>query len=153
MMENRKTNNKPHRRRGFTAVEMMTVVAILGILLMVAMPNFSSYVHAGENNKRKANIDILISAIQRWSVDNEDTAKRPANFTSGTDQKNSQGRYVFHYISDKDLKSQIFDTTDNKTFTVKADSIYKFEDYILSVPIAGGTKEIKIDVRKLSAAP
>jgi len=57
------------RHRGFTLVEIMIVVLIVGILLAIAVPN---YVQARESSRRKACIGNLLRieiAKQQWAMD------------------------------------------------------------------------------------
>lgn len=129
MMENRKTNNKPHRRRGFTAVEMMTVVALLGILMMIVMPRVVPYVHAGENSKRKADMAIILSAVQKWRADNEDTGYNPTDFNT----QNTQGRRVHNYIQDEEILRKIGTKGSDGKITQNSDSIYIYKDGVLTV--------------------
>ena len=54
--------NKPLRERGFTLVELMIVVAILGIIAAVAYPSYTSQM----NKTRRADAkNCLLDASQR----------------------------------------------------------------------------------------
>jgi prepilin-type N-terminal cleavage/methylation domain-containing protein len=62
-------NNQPFRNRGFTLIEIMIVVAIIGLLAAIAIPNF---VNASVKAKRTAciqNLKQIDGAKQQWSIE------------------------------------------------------------------------------------
>ena len=57
-------------RRGFTLVEIMIVIAIIGLLLAVAIPNFIRAREVSQARACQSNMKNLIGAKERWAMDN-----------------------------------------------------------------------------------
>ena len=66
-------------RKGFTLVEIMIVVAIIGLLAAIAIPNFVRARTRAQQEACIANLKQIEGAIQVWAVDNsKDDAAKPA---------------------------------------------------------------------------
>jgi prepilin-type N-terminal cleavage/methylation domain-containing protein len=63
--------NRIRKSKGFTLVEIMIVVLIIGILLAIAVPNF---IKARENSRTRtciANLRQIEAAKEQWAMENK----------------------------------------------------------------------------------
>ncbi len=74
-------NKKTSRKSGFTLVEIMIVVAIIGLLAAIAIPNF---VRARTQSQKQAcinNLRQVDSAVQTWALEKNQNAGASVAFT------------------------------------------------------------------------
>ena len=58
-------------RKGFTLIELMIVVAIIGILAAIAIPKFADLINKAKEGSTKGALSSVRSAIQVYYGDNE----------------------------------------------------------------------------------
>ena len=59
-----------HQQTGFTLIELMLVVAVIGILAAIAIPNYSDYIKRGKAAEATSNLATLRVKMEQFYQDN-----------------------------------------------------------------------------------
>jgi type IV pilus assembly protein PilA len=115
--------SKKEGQKGFTLIELMIVIAIIGILAAIAIPQFVSYRHKGYNTKAKSELknyytacqayladvtaatDCALSTVAPWFTPSSDVTITPAGFptASGTTAFHSSGTSTYTISTSGDV--------------------------------------------------
>lgn len=75
------------KEEGFTLVELMVVIVIIGILVAIAVPMYNRSQAEAQNRACQANLRIIDGAISQWLVVNGKTVDQAKSDLAGTGEK------------------------------------------------------------------
>ncbi|WP_027468883.1 type IV pilin protein [Deefgea rivuli] len=105
------------RQNGFTLIEMMIVVAIIGILAAIAIPNYQDYVRKSRRTDATVTISKIQQAQEKWRANN--TSYTATLSDLGITSSTTENGYYTISIA-KDGASSCTGTPDGTTYCVKA---------------------------------
>ena len=91
MLSKLKRNNK----KGFTLIELMIVVAIIGIMAAIAIPNFLNYMCKSKQSEAKVGLGTLATGQESYYVEYDSYTSSLTRAASSPTMKGKNPRYVF----------------------------------------------------------
>ncbi len=88
-MENKTKNSKNKKRKGFTLIELMIVIAILGLLIAMLVPSLVGYRNTALKTTTDAEASAIETAVMAYEI-NEGKVFDPAD----SDAKTAFGEYL-----------------------------------------------------------
>ena len=120
MLQKLRGNNS----EGFTLIELMIVIAIIGILAAIAIPNFIAYRDKAYCSSAETDVDSVMGAIADYFSDPDNVSVQqtsPGMPTSGTDLSNGN-TYV---LTDNGNNSYTVTVTDVSNRCPRFDTVAK----------------------------
>jgi type IV pilus assembly protein PilE len=123
-MRNRLTEDggNPGHMRGFTLIEIMMVIAIIGILAAIALPGYEQYVTRSKRGLAKSAIVQVMDRQAQFFVDNKRFATDLTDLGYGEDGFgiNRSGKEVASTSADRVYVVQLASGASTMAFTMEA---------------------------------
>ena len=110
------------KQQGFTLIELMIVVAIIGVLSAIAIPAYKNYVTKSEASSALATLKALVTPTELYIQENGDIKANSAVSAAGTTQKaNSLGDITFSATNTLQFKFNTTSSLDQEYLTLERD--------------------------------
>ena len=105
--------------KGFTLIELMIVIAIIGILAAIAIPQFSAYRTRSYNSAAQADVRNTATANEAYFIDHQRYAAQASQLTGSTyGLATSQNVTVTSTGGTSGYTITAFHSSGNKTYTL-----------------------------------
>lgn len=109
------------KQQGFTLIELMIVVAIIGVLSAIAIPAYKNYVQKTEVASATATLRGLLTNIDMYQQDEGGTFPGDANLVGGSSTMNDLGNITLLPVTSGGTATFVFDkgTLKDKTASIQ----------------------------------
>lgn len=136
-------------KKGFTLVELLAVIVILGVLLMIAVPAVQNVIKKAKNNATQKQAELFIDAAKKMAIIDEATSDMVIYKLSDLDSNVDKNRFTGMVVALKENGSYKYyiylnDSVNKKTIGNNNNGIFEFasEDKI-NEKVTDGVKEFK----------
>ena len=136
-------------KKGFTLVELLAVIVILGVLLMIAVPAVQNVIKKAKNNATQKQAELFIDAAKKMAIIDEATSDMVIYKLSDLDSDVDKNRFTGMVVALKENGSYKYyiylnDSVNKKTIGNNNNGIFEFasEDKI-NEKVTDGVKEFK----------
>lgn len=136
-------------KKGFTLVELLAVIVILGVLLMIAVPAVQNVIKKAKNNATQKQAELFIDAAKKMAIIDEATSDMVIYKLRDLDSDVDTNRFTGMVVALKENGSYKYyiylnDSVNKKTIGNNNNDIFEFasEDKI-NEKVTDGVKEFK----------
>lgn len=136
-------------KKGFTLVELLAVIVILGVLLMIAVPAVQNVIKKAKNNATQKQAELFIDAAKKMAIIDEATSDMVIYKLIDLDSDVDKNRFTGMVVALKENGSYKYyiylnDSVNKKTIGNNNNNIFEFasEDKI-NEKVTDGVKEFK----------
>jgi type IV pilus assembly protein PilA len=121
--------------KGFTLIELMIVVAIIGILAAIAIPNFIKFQARSKQSEAKANLKAMFTAEKAYFQEKDKFSSLVGEVGFAPERNNRYGYYASATVA-PDKRSDVTATTTTGATAIDADTFKGYTSPGLSLPTA-----------------
>ncbi len=132
-------------KKGFTLVELLAVIVILGVLLMIAVPAVQNVIKKAKNNATQKQAELFIDAAKKMAIIDEATSDMVIYKLSDLDSSVDKNRFTGMVVALKENGSYKYyiylnDSVNKKTIGNNNNDVFEFasEDKINENVTDGG---------------